>query len=51
VLVLLGVLGGMALFGFAGFLIGPLILAILKSMLDIFEKEGIFNDHKSFCVK
>ncbi|MEM4263816.1 MAG: AI-2E family transporter [Candidatus Woesearchaeota archaeon] len=51
VLVLLGVLGGLALFGFAGFLIGPLILAILKSMLDIFEKEGLFNDHKPFCVK
>lgn len=51
VLVLIGVLGGLTLFGFAGFLIGPLILAILKSMLDIFEKEGIYNDHKPFCVK
>lgn len=47
VLVLIGVLGGLALFGFAGFLIGPLILAILKSLLDIFEKEGVYNGHES----
>ena len=39
VFVLLGVLGGLALFGFAGFLIGPLILAIFKSFIDIYEKE------------
>jgi predicted PurR-regulated permease PerM len=45
VLVLLGVLGGLALFGFAGFLIGPLILAILKSLLDIYEKERGYHNH------
>ena len=39
VLVLLGVLGGLSLFGFAGFLIGPLILSALKSFIDIYQKE------------
>jgi len=39
VLVLLGVLGGFALFGFAGFLIGPMILAASVSFLDLYEKE------------
>lgn len=39
VLVLLGVLGGMYLFGFAGFLIGPMILAASISFLDLYEKE------------
>lgn len=40
VFVLLGVLGGLSLFGFAGFIIGPLILSALKSFLDIYQKEG-----------
>lgn len=39
VLILLGVLGGMAVFGFAGFLIGPMILAASKAFLDLYEKE------------
>jgi len=39
VLVLLGVLGGLYLFGFAGFLIGPMVLAAAKSFLDLYEKE------------
>jgi len=41
VLVLLGVLGGMYLFGFAGFLIGPMVLAASKSFLDLYEKERV----------
>jgi predicted PurR-regulated permease PerM len=41
VIVLLGVLGGLSLFGFAGFIIGPLILTTLKSFIDIYQKEGI----------
>lgn len=39
VLILLGVLGGFALFGFAGFLIGPMIIAASVSFLDLYEKE------------
>ncbi len=39
VLVLLGVLGGLALFGFIGFIVGPLILAITATLFDIYEKE------------
>ncbi|MBD3361263.1 AI-2E family transporter [Candidatus Woesearchaeota archaeon] len=39
VLVLLGVLGGFAIFGFAGFLIGPMILAASVSFLDLYQKE------------
>jgi predicted PurR-regulated permease PerM len=39
VLVLLGVLGGFYLFGFAGFLIGPMIIAASVSFLDLYEKE------------
>ncbi|MBW3004486.1 AI-2E family transporter [Candidatus Woesearchaeota archaeon] len=39
VFVLLGVLGGLQLFGFAGFIIGPLILSALKSFIDIYHKE------------
>jgi predicted PurR-regulated permease PerM len=41
VVVLLGVLGGLSLFGFAGFLIGPLILAALTSFADIYQKEEV----------
>ncbi len=39
VLVLLGVLGGLMLFGFAGFIIGPIVLAVFKSFIDIYDKE------------
>jgi predicted PurR-regulated permease PerM len=39
VLILLGVLGGFYLFGFAGFLIGPMIIAASVSFLDLYEKE------------
>jgi predicted PurR-regulated permease PerM len=41
VLVLLGVLGGLAFFGFVGFIIGPLILAVFMTFLDIYEKEKL----------
>ena len=39
VLVLVGVLGGIAVFGFPGFIIGPLVLALLATLLEIYEKE------------
>lgn len=41
VLVLLGVLGGLSLFGFAGFIIGPLILTTLTSFVGIYQKEKV----------
>jgi len=46
VLVLLGVLGGLTVFGFAGFLIGPLVLAVFKSFIDIYEREKESHDRK-----
>ncbi len=48
VLVLLGVLGGLAFFGFIGFIIGPLILAIFATFLEIYEKEKIEGDGLRF---
>ena len=39
VLVLVGVLGGLATFGIVGFIIGPLIIAVLKSIITIYETE------------
>lgn len=39
VLILIGVLGGLAVFGFAGFIIGPLVLAVFKVFLDIYQRE------------
>lgn len=37
-LVLIGVLGGLAAFGFTGFLIGPLILALFLAMLRVYRE-------------
>jgi len=39
VLVLVGVMGGLATFGIIGFVIGPLVIALLQSMLAIYETE------------
>ncbi|MBD3310169.1 AI-2E family transporter [Candidatus Woesearchaeota archaeon] len=39
VLVLLGVMGGIALFGFIGVIIGPLVLILLLTFLEIYEKQ------------
>ena len=39
VLVLLGAIGGIAMMGFIGFFIGPLIIALLKAFIDIYETE------------
>lgn len=41
-LVLIGVLGGIKLFGFAGFIIGPTVLTILAAFLDLYTKEKVF---------
>ena len=37
VLILIGVLGGLKLFGFAGMLVGPLVLAILVAFIKFYE--------------
>lgn len=37
--ILLSVLGGLELFGAVGFLLGPLLLSLLFSLLDIYKKE------------
>lgn len=39
VLVLVGVLGGLVVFGFAGFIIGPIILAAFNSFIEVYQKE------------
>jgi len=39
VLVLLGVLGGLSLFGFIGLILGPVMLALLMTFVDIYEEE------------
>ena len=39
ILVLLGVLGGLNLFGFVGLILGPVILALLMTFLEIYEEE------------
>lgn len=39
VLILVGVLGGLAAFGISGFIVGPLIVATFKVFLDIYKQE------------
>jgi predicted PurR-regulated permease PerM len=39
VVILLGVLGGIAVFGFAGLILGPLILSIFVTILSLYRKE------------
>ncbi len=39
ILVLLGVLGGLRLFGFIGLVIGPVMLALMMTLIEIYEEE------------
>lgn len=39
ILVLVGVLGGLNLFGFIGLILGPVMLALLMTFVDIYERE------------
>ena len=41
VLVLLGVVGGLSFLGFVGIIIGPIILAMLVTFIDIYEEETL----------
>lgn len=43
VLVFLGVIGGIRIFGFIGFLLGPILMAVLVSLLDIY-RTGLKTD-------
>lgn len=40
VIILIGVLGGVSLIGFIGFIVGPLIIALLLEFLDIYGGKG-----------
>jgi predicted PurR-regulated permease PerM len=42
-LVFLGVIGGLSLFGFIGFFLGPIILAVLFTLIKIYEKEKLLQ--------
>ena len=39
IVVLLGVLGGLKLFGFIGIILGPVMLALLMTFVEIYETE------------
>ncbi len=39
ILVLLGILGGLNLFGFIGLILGPVMLAVLMTFIEIYEEE------------
>ncbi|MBI2574741.1 AI-2E family transporter [Candidatus Woesearchaeota archaeon] len=41
VLVILGVFGGIAVFGFVGMVVGPLILSLFAVFVEIAKKEGV----------
>ena len=43
ILVFLGILGGVAAFGFVGILLGPIIITLFVTFIDIYEEEGF--DH------
>ena len=40
-LILIGALGGLATIGFIGFVIGPLVLGLLKTFIDIYERDEL----------
>ncbi|MFQ5620928.1 MAG: AI-2E family transporter, partial [Candidatus Nanoarchaeia archaeon] len=39
IVVLIGVLGGLSLLGFVGFVVGPLVLALFEALIEVYEKE------------
>jgi predicted PurR-regulated permease PerM len=43
VIILVGAIGGLAFMGPVGFIIGPLILALLMTLLDIYEREELIK--------
>jgi predicted PurR-regulated permease PerM len=53
VLVLFGIIGGISVFGAAGIFIGPLILGIFMTLLEMFEeeKDELFSNQKKSKLK
>lgn len=51
VLILIGVLGGLLLFGFIGIILGPLIMAILQKVIEIYAKEMGMDFKKNKKIK
>jgi len=45
ILVLLGILGGVATFGFVGILLGPIIITLFVTFIDIYHEERL--DHEA----
>jgi predicted PurR-regulated permease PerM len=45
--IMIGVIGGIFAFGPAGVILGPLLLALLKTLLDIYEREIRIHGRKS----
>lgn len=45
-MVFLGVIGGLPLFGFIGFFLGPIVLAVLVTLIRIYEKEKMLQLRK-----
>lgn len=43
VLVFIGIIGGLSLFGFIGFFVGPIMLGVLAALIRIYEKEKILQ--------
>ena len=43
VLILLGVLGGIKMFGFVGLMFGPLLLALLLVLLDLYQVDRVVS--------
>lgn len=42
-IVFLGIIGGLSLFGFIGFFLGPIILGVLTALIKIYEKEKLLQ--------
>jgi predicted PurR-regulated permease PerM len=38
-LILFGILGGISFFGFFGFLLGPIIMAVFVTLVDIYRED------------
>ncbi len=53
VVVLLGVLGGVAIFGMSGLILGPLVLSIFVTLLEVYRKEfaNKMDDDGGFWVR
>ncbi|MEK6887031.1 MAG: AI-2E family transporter [Nanoarchaeota archaeon] len=45
VLILVGIIGGLYLFGAVGLLIGPLVFSLLISFIEVYYKEGLGFEH------